>query len=165
MIQRLYIRNYAIIDELEIRFSDALTTITGETGAGKSILLGGLGLIMGKRADTRSLYQTDKKCIIEGVFDVSKYKLRAFFEQHDLDYDSEVVVRREITPSGKSRAFVNDSPVNIKLLQQLSASLIDLHQQFDTLDIHNVSFQLRMLDALANNGQRLQKYQALYRSY
>ncbi len=165
MIQRLLIKNYAIIEALEISFSDRLTIITGETGAGKSILLGALGLIMGKRADTKSLYDKDKKCIIEGYFDVSKYGLKDFFEENDIDYDEEAVVRRELTPTGKSRAFVNDTPVNLKFLQQLSASLIDLHQQFDTLDIHNVSFQLRMIDALANNRDLLNKYQNHYKEY
>ena len=165
MIQRLLIKNYAIIDELEINFSDKLTIITGETGAGKSILLGALGLIMGKRADTKTLYNEDKKCIIEGVFDVSKYDLKSFFEVEDIDYDTELVVRREITPAGKSRAFVNDTPVKLKVLQQLSASLIDLHQQFDTLDIHNISFQLRMIDSLADNKETLRIYQQEFKKY
>ena len=151
MIKRLLIKNYAIIEEQEITFSDRLTIITGETGAGKSILLGALGLIMGKRADTKTFYNEDKKCVIEAYFEVERYQLQAFFEEKDIDYDDEVVVRRELTPSGKSRAFINDTPVNLKTLQQLSGALIDLHQQFDTLDIHNVSFQLRMIDALADN--------------
>ncbi|MEN0002957.1 MAG: DNA repair protein RecN [Bacteroidota bacterium] len=165
MIKSLYIKNYAIIDKLTIQFSDGLTIITGETGAGKSILLGALGLIMGKRADTKVLYHTDQKCVIEATFEVGRYKLRGFFDEMELDYDSEVVIRREITPSGKSRAFVNDTPVNLKVLQRLSSALIDLHQQFDTLDIHNVSFQLRMIDALADNQALLSKYQTIYRSY
>lgn len=165
MIKRLQIRNYAIIEELEINFSDGLTIITGETGAGKSILLGALGLIMGNRADTKSLYNTEEKCVIEAYFDVSRYDLKAFFEENDLDYDEELVIRRDLLPSGKSRAFVNDLPVNLTVLQQLSSSLIDLHQQFDTLDIHEVSFQLRMIDALAGNKNLLHDYQELYRNY
>ncbi|MEL6925820.1 MAG: AAA family ATPase, partial [Bacteroidota bacterium] len=165
MINSLLIKNYAIIEELEINFSDRLTIITGETGAGKSILLGALGLIMGKRADTKSLYNDEKKCIVEGHFDIGRYELRSFFEEHELDYETELVVRREITPSGKSRAFINDTPVNLKRLQQLSGSLIDLHQQFDTLDIHNVSFQLRMIDALADNQKLLKSYQTDFRQY
>lgn len=165
MIDRLIIKNYAIIEEQEIVFSDGLTIITGETGAGKSILLGALGLIMGRRTDTKMLYEGDRKCIVEGHFHIGKYRLRPFFEEYDIDYDEELVVRREITPSGKSRAFVNDTPVRLNILQQLSGSLIDLHQQFDTLDIHNVSFQLRMIDALANNQGRLQKYQTGFREY
>ncbi len=165
MIQRLHIRNYAIIEELEIHFSKGLTIITGETGAGKSIVLGALGLIMGKRADTKSLYDEDKKCVIEAHFDIKKYKLQSFFEENDIDDDAELVVRRELNPSGKSRSFINDTPVNLKQLQQLSGALIDLHQQFDTLDIHNVSFQLRMIDALAENHALLEKYQQLFNSY
>ena len=136
MIQKLLIKNYAIIEELEINFSSGLTIITGETGAGKSILLGALGLIMGNRADTKSLYDQEKKCIIEAYFQVKKYKVKGFFEEHEIDYDDEVIVRRELTPSGKSRAFINDTPVNLKMLQQLSGSLIDLHQQFDLSLIH-----------------------------
>ncbi len=165
MIKRLIIKNYAIIEEQEIEFSDRLTIITGETGAGKSILLGALGLIMGKRADTKSLYDDSKKCIIEGIFDVGKYDLQGFFEAHDIDFDQEVVVRRELTPTGKTRSFVNDTPVNLKTLQQLSAALIDLHQQFDTLDIHNISFQLRMIDSLADNQSLLLNYQEDYKAY
>ncbi len=165
MIKRLHIRNYAIIEYLDIDFAKGLTIITGETGAGKSILLGALGLIMGDRADTKSLYNQEEKCIIEGIFDLGAHDLRDFFAENDLDYETEVVVRRELTPSGKSRAFVNDSPVTLKVLQDLSAELIDLHQQFDTLDIHNLSFQLRMIDALAGNKERLLQYRNVYREY
>jgi len=165
MIRSLFIKNYAIIDELEIAFSDRLTIITGETGAGKSILSGALGLIMGRRADSKVLYRGDTKCVIEGHFDISRYDLKAFFDSNDIDYDHETVVRRELTPAGKSRAFVNDTPVNLKILQQLSSSLIDLHQQFDTRDINNVSFQLRMIDALADNNKPLQTYRKGYRDY
>ncbi|GAB5555023.1 MAG: DNA repair protein RecN [Saprospiraceae bacterium] len=165
MIQRLSIKNYAIIEQLEMEFSEGLTIITGETGAGKSILLGALGLIMGKRADTKTLYEEDQKCIIEGTFDIAKYNLQFFFENEELDHDTELIVRREISPSGKSRAFVNDTPVKLKVLQNLSAELIDLHQQFDTLDLNEVSFQLKMLDALAENKALLQKYQKAYRQY
>ena len=165
MIKRLHIRNYAIIEYLDIDFARGLTIITGETGAGKSILLGALGLIMGDRADTKSLYNQEEKCIIEGIFDLGAHDLRDFFTENDLDYETEVVVRRELTPSGKSRAFVNDSPVTLKVLQDLSAELIDLHQQFDTLDIHNLSFQLRMIDALAGNKERLLQYRNVYREY
>ena len=155
MIERLHIRNYAIIEELTIDFSKGLTIITGETGAGKSILLGALGLVMGRRADIKSLYNLDTKCTIEGFFNVEAYDLQRFFDEHDLDFDPQVVIRREITPSGKTRAFVNDSPVNLKILQRLASSLIDLHQQFDTLDIQSEDFQLKMLDALANNKKTL----------
>jgi DNA repair protein RecN (Recombination protein N) len=165
MIQKLLVTNFAIIDRLEINFSNHLTIITGETGAGKSILLGALGLIMGNRADGVSLYDPTQKCVVEAHFDVKNYDLKAFFDEHELDYDTEVVVRREITPAGKSRAFINDTPANLKALQQLSGSLIDLHLQFDTLDIHSVSFQLRMIDALAENKTLLASYQTKFRKY
>lgn len=166
MIKTLQIKNYAIIEELEIQFSKGLTIITGETGAGKSILLGALGLIMGKRADTKSLYNIEQKCVVEAYFEIGKYKeLKVFFDVNDIDYELETVIRREITPSGKSRAFINDTPVNLKTLQQLSGNLIDLHQQFDTQDIHDISFQLRMVDSLADNGRVLEKYQQLFRGY
>lgn len=165
MIQRLLINNYALIEELEIDFSEGLTIITGETGAGKSILLGALGLIMGNRADTKVFYHHDKKCIVEGFFEISRYGLKAFFDEHDIDYDDEIVIRRELTPAGKSRSFVNDTPVNLKTLGQLTGAIIDLHQQFDTLDIHNVSFQMRMMDSLAGNFKLLEKYQKEFFKY
>lgn len=165
MLKRLHIRNYALIDELEINFSERLTIITGETGAGKSILLGALGLIMGERADTKVFYNDAEKCVVEAHFDVSEYDLREFFEENDLDYDPEVVIRRELSPAGKSRAFVNDSLANNQVLQRLTENLIDLHQQFDTLDIHHVNFQLRMIDALADNGPLIKEYQQGYRQY
>ncbi len=165
MITRLQVKNYAIIEKLEIDFSDSLTIITGETGAGKSILLGALGLIMGNRADTRVLYNAESKCVVEAYFDIRKYKLKSFFKDNDLDYEKEVIIRRELTPSGKSRAFINDTPVKLGLLRQLSSALIDLHQQFDTLDIHNVSFQLRMVDALAGNTTLLNDYNEQYSAY
>lgn len=165
MLKRLHIRNYALIESLEINFSDRLTIITGETGAGKSILLGALGLIMGERADSKIFYNEGEKCVVEGWFDVAAYDLSEFFEQHELDYDAEVVIRRELSPAGKSRAFVNDTPVNNQVLQRLTESLIDLHQQFDTLDIHNVNFQLRMIDALADNSLTIKEYQSGYRVF
>lgn len=165
MIQSLHIKNYALIEALDIHFPAGLTIITGETGAGKSIILGALGLIMGDRADTKSLYNPDTKCVIEGRFRVGNYGLKSFFEENDLDYEAELIIRREITPSGKSRAFVNDTPANLKVLQQISAVLVDLHQQFDTLDIHQMGFQLRLLDALAGNQEQLAEYQAKFRSY
>ena len=165
MIKTLSIKNYAIIEELEIQFSEGLTIITGETGAGKSILLGALGLIMGERADLKVFYDLTQKCVCEGIFDVSNYKIKKFFEENELDYEDEVSVRREILPSGKTRAFVNDTPVNLSVLKRLGAALIDLHQQFDTRDIHDISFQLRLLDALAKNSSRLEKYQVLFEDY
>ncbi len=165
MIKTLSIKNYAIIEELEIDFSKGLTIITGETGAGKSILLGALNLIMGERADLKVFYNLNEKCVIEATFDVSKYKIKSFFDDQGLDYDDEVFVRREIAPSGKTRAFVNDTPVNLSILKRLTNALIDLHQQFDTMDIYEVSFQLRLLDALAKNHSLLLSYQNQFEIY
>lgn len=165
MLKRLHIRNYALIDRMEIDFSERLTIITGETGAGKSILLGALGLVMGERADTKIFYNDQEKCVVEAWFDVAKYDLRDFFAENELDYDDEVVIRRELSPAGKSRSFVNDTPANNQVLKRLTEALIDLHQQFDVLDIHNVNFQLRMIDALADNGPLLQNYQRDFRQY
>lgn len=165
MLRRLHIRNYALIDELDILCSDHLTIITGETGAGKSILLGALGLIMGDRADTKIFYNANEKCVVEGFFEVAQYDLRDFFQEHELDYDDEVVIRRELSPAGKSRAFINDTPVNNQILQRLTENLIDLHQQFDMLDIHHVNFQLRMIDALADNKEPLRQYREGYQRY
>lgn len=165
MLKRLYIRNYALINEIDIHFSHGLTIITGETGAGKSILLGALGLVMGERADTKVFYNDAEKCVVEAFFDVSAYDLKEFFEENELDYDTETVIRRELSPAGKSRAFVNDTPVNNQVLQRLTEALVDLHQQFDLLDIHHVNFQLRMVDALADNAALLREYQHGYRLY
>ena len=165
MLKRLHIRNYALIDELEIDFSDRLTIITGETGAGKSILLGALGLVMGERADSKVFYNDTEKCVVEAFFEVDKYDLRAFFEENELDYDNKVVIRRELSPAGKSRAFINDTPASNQVLQRLTEALVDLHQQFDILDIHNVNFQLRMIDALADNALILRDYQNGFRQY
>lgn len=160
MINRLHISNYAIIEQLELDFAEGLSIITGETGAGKSILLGALNLILGGRVGNKTLFDESRKCIIEGRFAIDRYNLRQFFADNDLDYEEELIIRREITPTGKSRAFVNDTPTNLKILQQLGNSLIDLHQQFDTLDINNSRFQLQMLDALAEQQASLEKYQS-----
>ncbi|MFN7117326.1 MAG: DNA repair protein RecN [Saprospiraceae bacterium] len=165
MIKSLQIKNYAIIEAVEINFSKGLTIVTGETGAGKSILLGALNLILGNRADLKVLYNEQEKCVVEAQFDIRSYDLKVFFQDNEIDYDDETVIRREILPSGKSRAFINDTPVNLNVLQQLSSALIDLHQQFDTLDIHNVSFQLRMIDALADNKRLVAGYEAEFRQY
>jgi DNA repair protein RecN (Recombination protein N) len=165
MIQRLLIRNYAIIEHLEIDFADGLTIITGETGAGKSILLGGLGMILGNRADTKVLYKATEKCVIEAFFDISNYDLKAFFESNEIDMDNQTVVRRELAPNGKTRAFINDTPVNLGQLREFSSKLVDLHQQFDTLDIHDASFQLQMVDALADNKGPLSIYREKFKIF
>ncbi|MBC6995333.1 DNA repair protein RecN [Neolewinella lacunae] len=162
MIQRLQIRNYAIIEELRLDFADGLSIITGETGAGKSIVLGALNLILGGRADTKTLFNPEEKCVIEGRFSLAAYDLQSFFAENDLDYDEELIIRREITPSGKSRAFVNDTPANLKVLQDLGSTLIDLHQQFDTLYINNPTFQLELLDALAGQREAVVSYRKAY---
>ena len=165
MLKSLYVKNYALIEELEIDFSDKLNIITGETGAGKSIMLGALGLVMGKRADVKVLADEQTKCIVEARYDISKDGLQAFFEENDLEYSDELIIRREILPSGKSRAFVNDSPGTLDVLAALSDGLIDLHQQFDTLDLYKTSFQVKVLDALAGNKDNLQVYQTTLKSY
>ena len=165
MIISLEIQNYAIIEKLHVALDKGLNIITGETGAGKSILLGALGLIMGKRADTKVLYHQDRKCIVEASFNIKSYDLKGFFEANNLDYDVELIIRREISPVGKSRAFVNDTPVTLAILQELTKSLVDMHQQFDTLDIHSSKWQMEVLDSLAGNAKLLSAYQLEFKEY
>ncbi len=165
MLRKLEIQNYAIIDKLEIDFPTSLTIITGETGAGKSILLGALGLIMGKRADTKVLFDQERKCFVEATFAIADYQLHEYFTEEGLDYDDELIIRREIAPGGKSRAYINDSPVTLDILTTLTENLIDIHQQFDTLDIQKPVFQLRIIDALAGNKNVLEQYSNLYKDY
>jgi DNA repair protein RecN (Recombination protein N) len=159
MLSRLYISNYAIISEVEISFTKGLNIITGETGAGKSILIGALGLILGERADSTVLLDKARKCLVEGLFPHDhRESIQQFFLDNDLDYEGEIILRREISVSGKSRAFINDSPVNLAQLQQLSALLVDLHQQFDTLQLGQDRFQLDILDAVAGQTEARKKY-------
>jgi len=166
MLQKLFIQNYAIIEELEIVFYDRLNIITGETGAGKSILMGALSLIFGERAESSLLQQKDKKCVVEGYFTANDRKaVKTFLKDNDLDAEDELVIRREITPNGKSRAFVNDTPVNLSQLKALSALLVDLHQQFDTLELGSSGFQQDVLDALSNNAGLLQQYTEKFNQY
>ena len=165
MLQQLHIENYAIIDSLKIEFDKGLTIMTGETGAGKSIILGALGLILGKRADTSVLYDKSRKSIIEADFKIKGYKLEPFFEAYELDFDEELIIRREISSTGKTRAFINDTPVKLNVLQELSTQLVDLHQQFDTQEIFKSSFQQKVLDALAKNDKTLSEYQAVYKAF
>jgi len=162
MLQRLFINNYAIINQLEIDFSKGMNIITGETGAGKSIIIGALNLILGERADSTALVNKEKKCVIEGVFTGAKENINAFLAEHDLDSSTEITVRREIAVNGKSRAFINDTPVNLTQLQQLSSLLADLHRQFDTLALGNNNFQLDVLDALAGNKNTVSDYKNIF---
>ena len=166
MLARLTIQNYAIIDALEITFDSKLNIITGETGAGKSIIMGALGLILGERADPAVLRNKEKKCVIEGSFDVTgKKAIAAFLLEQELDGGDEVVLRREIATNGKSRAFVNDTPVTLNLLGELTRLLVDLHQQFDTLSIGEADFQRAVLDALAGNAALVEKYQTQFKQW
>ena len=158
MLTSLSIKNYALIDQLQVSFSNGLTIITGETGAGKSILLGGLSLILGKRADLSSVKNPSEKCVIEASFDIANYDLKALFKAEDLDYEPQTIIRREILPSGKSRAFINDTPVNLDSLQVLGERLLDIHSQHQTLQLTNDDFQFQVIDALAANGNYLQSY-------
>lgn len=165
MLKSLYIRNYAIIQELELSLSSGLTTVTGETGAGKSILLGALSLILGKRADTTMLYTEREKCIVEGKFDISAYQLEGFFEANDLDYAPQTYVRREINSQGKSRAFINDTPVTLNVLRDFASQVIDLHQQHETLELGTEDVQLQVIDSLAQNEHRLLEYKVQFGEY
>ena len=167
MLTNLSIKNYALIDHLNVKFTNGFTVITGETGAGKSILLGGLSLVLGKRADLSSLREKEDKCIVEAEFEISKYGLESFFLENDLDYEAKTIIRREILPSGKSRAFINDSPVTLDILSQLGDQLIDVHSQHQTLRLADNDFQLKVIDALADNGQVISAYSSklfLYQS-
>ena len=161
MLTQLSINNYALINHLRIDFSSGLSIITGETGAGKSILLGALGLVLGNRADLSSLKDTSTKCVVEARVEISNYHLQDFFHAVDLDYEAETIIRREILPSGKSRAFVNDTPVKLTVLNELREKLIDVHSQYQTMQLSDVKFQFDILDALAKNTDRV----AIYKKY
>src|SRR5690606_14931668 len=163
MLTRLSVSNFAIIDELNLQFQKGLTIITGETGAGKSILLGALKLILGERADLKQLNDTSKKCVIEAQFDISDLNLMSFFQENELDFENETILRRELLPSGKSRAFINDSPVNLQILQELGDQLIDIHSQFNAENLFHQDFQLQILDAYAGQLDLLKDYQETFR--
>ncbi len=165
MLQRLSISNYALIDQLNISFSKELNIITGETGAGKSIILGALSLILGQRAESKYFYNQDKKCVIEGIFAIQDYHLQQFFADNDLDYESETVLRREISADGKTRAFINDTPVNLALLKNLGEQLIDIHSQHATLAINTEDFQLLVLDTLAEHDEILANYRQSHQQH
>jgi len=165
MITSLSINNFALIEKLSIDFSGGFSIITGETGAGKSILLGALGLVLGKRADLTSLKNKEEKCVIEAHFKISDYNLQPFFEANDLDYEDQTIIRREILPSGKSRAFINDTPVNLQELQQLGDFLIDIHSQHQTQELSEDDFQFRVIDAIAGNKTPINEYSGALKSY
>jgi DNA repair protein RecN (Recombination protein N) len=166
MLQKLFIRNYAIIESVEIEFSDKLNIITGETGAGKSILVGALGLILGERADSSALFNATQKCIVEGSFSIrGRNDIQKILQQGDLDADEEIVIRREVASTGKSRAFINDTPVTLSQLKQFTSLLVDLHQQFDTLELGDSDFQREVIDALAAHTPVLKQYREAYTQY
>ena len=166
MLKSLFIQNFVLIDNLDIRFDKGFSVITGETGAGKSIILGALSLVLGQRADGKSIKKGSDKCVIEAVFDVSKYQLEPFFLSNDLEYDADsCILRRELYASGKSRAFVNDSPVSLTILKELGSRLIDIHSQHQNLLLNKEGFQLNVLDILSHNDEQLSVYQSLYREW
>jgi len=165
MLQKLSISNYALIDNLEISFDKGLNILTGETGAGKSIILGALSLILGQRAESRYFFNQQKKCVIEGTFRITDFHLKTFFEDNDLDYEAETVLRREISADGKSRSFVNDTPVNLNALKLLGEKLIDIHSQHATMEINDADFQLLVVDSVAKHPELLGDYQTKFRAY
>ena len=165
MLSELSIKNYALIDALQVQFDSGFSTITGETGAGKSVLLGGLALVLGKRVDFSQINDISRKCIIEASFNIEYFNLKSFFKTNDLDFESITILRREILPSGKSRAFINDSPVNLSLLAGLGEQLIDIHSQQQTQELINDDFQFHVLDALAQNDTSIEAYQHLLKTY
>ena len=165
MLKNLSIKNYLLIDDLSVSFNNGFSVITGETGAGKSILVGGISLILGKRADLSVNRDKSKKCIIEGVFDIGSFDLKSIFDENELDYDTETILRREISPSGKSRAFINDSPVNLNQLSLIGTKIIDIHSQHKNIEVLNSEFQFELLDLISNNEDNLLKYKNLYKDY
>ena len=165
MLQQLHIQNYALIEHIEIDFVSGFSVVTGETGAGKSIILGALGLLLGQRADSKSIKEGCDKCIIEAVFDISDYPLSNFFEENELDYQNNCIIRREIHANGKSRSFVNDTPIGVNQLKELGAKLIDVHSQHENLLLSNPQFQLNIVDTVAQNSELLKNYQQVFNEY
>ena len=165
MLRSLYIQNYALIEKLDITFERGFSVITGETGAGKSIILGAIGLLLGQRADVKAIRPGASKCVIEAQFDISAYGMQAFFEENDLEYDAECILRRDVYASGKSRAFINDTPVSLAQMKELGEQLIDVHSQHQNLLLNTEGFQLNVLDLLAHDEADLQTYQTLYKDW
>ncbi|MEY8705790.1 DNA repair protein RecN [Bacteroides faecichinchillae] len=165
MLRSLYIQNYALIEKLDISFETGFSVITGETGAGKSIILGAIGLLLGQRADVKAIRQGASKCIIEARFDISAYNMRPFFEENELEYDTECILRREVQSSGKSRAFINDTPASLVQVKELGEQLIDVHSQHQNLLLNKEGFQLNVLDILAHNDVALEEYYSLYNEW
>lgn len=166
MLKQLYIKNFTLIDELDISFNPGFSVITGETGAGKSIILGAIGLLLGNRADTRQVKAGTERCIVEAHFDLHKYNLQTFFQEHDLDYDEQdCIVRREVSASGKSRAFINDSPVSLQQMKDLGERLVDIHSQHQNLLLRKEDFQLNVIDLMADNERERNDYTTAYQSY
>lgn len=165
MLLQLSIKNYALIRQLEIKPSANLNVITGETGAGKSIMLGAVGLLLGNRADAKVLWDENEKCVVEGVFDIAAYRLKSLFENNDLDYQDQTFIRREIIPGGKSRAFVNDTPVTLEIMRKIGNKLMDVHSQHETLDLGNNLFQLELIDAFAGNQKIKDSYSLLWKTF
>lgn len=165
MLKHLTIKNYALIRHLEMEPSDHLNVITGETGAGKSIMLGALGLLMGNRADTKVMWDENEKCVIEGIFNIKNYRLKTIFKNEDLDYDDQTVIRREISQGGKSRAFINDTPVTLEVMRKIGSLLMDIHSQHETLQLGTHSFQLQLIDAYADNQTLRDQYQLAWSSF
>lgn len=166
MIKQLHISNYALIDKLDIKFDDGLTIITGETGAGKSIILGALSLILGERADTKAIRDTAVKTVVEATFDITGYRLADFFKDNDIDWDEhECLVRRELSPTGRSRAFINDTPVALNVIRELATRLLDIHSQHSNMLLSQPAFQLSILDSIAGNGDLLNNYRLCYQQY
>lgn len=162
MLKQLYIKNFTLIDELDIPFYPGFSVITGETGAGKSIILGAIGLLLGNRADARQIKQGERKCVVEAHFDLSRYDMRAFFETNDIDYEDECIIRREVNSSGKSRGFINDQPVTVATMKELGEHLIDIHSQHQNLLLQKDDFQLNVVDIVANDKKELEAYQSLF---
>ena len=165
MLQHLHIRNYALIEDLSVSFTEGFSVITGETGAGKSILLGALGFVLGDRAETGVLFDKDKKCVVEAEFQLGNESLKPFFEEHDLDFDTECLLRRELSPQKKSRAFINDTPVSLQTMKEIGCQLVDIHSQHDSLLLTDAGFQLHLLDEIAQNNALLAQYQEEFTQY